>query len=57
MENNNSKKDSRYTSGPPFSTGYKNNRKKLKRNDFPNLTDEQFKMIQAINDTSGEGFS
>jgi len=29
--------------------------KKLKREDFPDLSDEHFEMIQDLNDTLGEG--
>ena len=40
---------------PPFINGPEEPRKELKREDFPNLSDEDFEWFQKINKIPGEG--
>jgi len=40
---------------PPFFSGKDKSMKKLKREDFSEFTDEEFEMIEDINNTPGEG--
>ena len=43
------------TLSPPFINGPEEPRKELKREDFPNISDEDFKWFQKINEMPGEG--
>jgi len=56
MQNEKLKNDNPNTSSPPFISGFDNNKgKKLKREDYLDLSDEEFEMIQTLNDMPGEG--